>query len=170
MRTRTLAVAALLWSGAVWAETLEPIGVFDLETESIKGVSGLEVSDTGDSFIAVSDGGWWLEGRFERRGDVMTGVEITAIEPISGHDGFPVSARRVGDWSDAEGLALAPEGTAWVTFERWAHVWRFGQGAIGDPRKPGSTGWRAIGPRAEAVLPGTDCPFRASARPELEFG
>ncbi len=125
MRTRTLAVAALLWSGAGWAETLEPIGVFDLETESIKGVSGLEVSDTGDSFIAVSDGGWWLEGRFERRGDVMTGVEITAIEPIIGHDGFPVSARRVGDWSDAEGLALAPEGTAWVTFERWAHVWRF---------------------------------------------
>lgn len=125
MRTRTLAVAALLWSGAGWAETLEPIGVFDLETESIMGVSGLEVSDTGDSFIAVSDGGWWLEGRFERRGDVMTGVEITAIEPIIGHDGFPVSARRVGDWSDAEGLALGPEGTAWVTFERWAHVWRF---------------------------------------------
>ncbi len=36
-----------------------------------------------------------------------------------------MSARRVGDWSDAEGLAIAPDGTAWVSFERWAHVWKF---------------------------------------------
>ena len=125
MRARSLAVVATLWSGFAWAETLEPIGILDLETESIVGVSGLEVSDAGDTFIAVSDWGWWLEGRFERRGEVMTAVEITAIEPIIGQDGFPVSARRVGDWSDAEGLALAPDGTVWVSFERWAHVWRF---------------------------------------------
>jgi hypothetical protein len=36
-----------------------------------------------------------------------------------------VTARRVGDWSDAEGLAVLPDGTAYVAFERWAHVARY---------------------------------------------
>ena len=125
MRARAFAIIAAFWPALAAAEALEPIGVFDLETESIIGVSGLEVSPDGSGFIAVTDRGWWLEGRFEREGDAIAAVEIEAIEPIIGQDGFPVSARRVGDWSDAEGLAIAPNGTAWVAFERWAHVWRF---------------------------------------------
>lgn len=125
MRSRSLALIAALWPAFGWPETLEPIGVVELETESIFGVSGLEVSPDGGGFVAVTDRGWWLEGRFARRGELMTGIEVLRIEPIIGQNGFPVSARRVGDWSDAEGLALAPDGTAWVAFERWAHVWRF---------------------------------------------
>ena len=125
MLARSLAIVAIFWGSFGWAEALEPIGIYELETDSVLGLSGLVVSDTGDTFVAVADRGWWVEGRFERRGEVMTAVEITAIEPIIGQDGFPVSARRVGDWSDAEGLAIAPDGTAWVSFERWARVWRF---------------------------------------------
>ncbi len=125
MRARSLAVIAALWPAFAWPAALEHIGVLEIETESIIGVSGLEVSDDGENFIAVTDRGWWLEGRFERRGELMTAVDIQIIEPIIGQDGFPVAARRVGDWSDAEGLAVAPDGTAWVAFERWAHVWRF---------------------------------------------
>ena len=44
---------------------------------------------------------------------------------MMGPDGLPVSARRVNDWSDAEGLALTEDGAAWVSFERWAHVWKY---------------------------------------------
>ncbi|MGR3511434.1 MAG: esterase-like activity of phytase family protein [Paracoccaceae bacterium] len=125
MRTRPLALIAALWPAIGWSETLELIGAFQLETETVIGVSGLEVTPDGMGFVAVADRGWWLEGLFQREGDAITAVDIERVEPIIGQDGFPVSARRVGDWSDAEGLALAPDGTAWVSFERWAHVWRF---------------------------------------------
>jgi hypothetical protein len=127
MRSRSFALILSLWPTIGWADALELIGVLELETDSIVGVSGLEVTPDGGSFLAISDRGWWLEGLFTRRGEVMTDVEIQRIEPIIGQDGFAVAARRVGDWSDAEGLALAPDGTAWVAFERWAHVWRFDQ-------------------------------------------
>lgn len=125
MRPRTLALIVTLWPVFASAETLEPIGVFELETESVQGVSALEVSEDGNAYVAISDRGWWVTGRFERRGGIMTGASIDRIEPIIGQDGFPVTARRVGDWADSEGLAIAPDGTAWVSFERWAHVWRF---------------------------------------------
>lgn len=125
MRTRPLALVITLWPAVCWSETLELIGAFQLETETVIGVSGLEVTPDGMGFVAVADRGWWLEGQFQREGDAITAVDIERVEPIIGQDGFPVSARRVGDWSDAEGLALAPDGTAWVSFERWAHVWRF---------------------------------------------
>lgn len=125
MRTRSLAIVAMIWPGFVWPGSLEAVGSFEIATETIAGVSGLEVSDDGIQFTAVTDRGWWLEGRFQREGGVISSVDIETIQPIIGQDGFPVSARRVGDWSDAEGLAIAPDGTAWVSFERWAHVWRF---------------------------------------------
>ncbi|MCG6882973.1 MAG: esterase-like activity of phytase family protein [Silicimonas sp.] len=117
-------ILPMLASPAVAGE-LELVGTFDLETETVIGVSGLEVSADGASFVAVGDRGWWIEGRFDRRGGILNGVEIENVSAIIGQDGFPVPARRVGDWSDAEGLAVAPDGTAWVSFERWAHVWRF---------------------------------------------
>jgi hypothetical protein len=125
MRASPFALTLALWPTLVSAGSLEPIGSYAWETEQVIGVSGIEVSQDGDGFVAVGDKGWWIEGRFLRRGEVITGVDLQRIEPIIGQDGFPVSARRVGDMSDAEGLALAPDGTAYVSFERWAHVWRF---------------------------------------------
>ena len=121
-------VALILWSLTplpAWAEALELIGRFEWSTESIVGVSGIEITDDGNGFLSVGDRGWWLEGRFQRAGGQINGVQITRLEAIIGQDGLPVAARRVGDWSDAEGLAIAPDGTTWVSFERWAHVWRF---------------------------------------------
>ncbi|NNE82068.1 MAG: esterase-like activity of phytase family protein [Silicimonas sp.] len=118
----TLALMAPL---SAWSESLELIGRFGWQSESFVGVSGIEVSADGREFISVADRGWWLEGQFIREGEKITGVQIRRLEAIIGQDGLPVAARRVGDWSDAEGLAIAPDGTAWVTFERWAHVWWF---------------------------------------------
>ena len=108
-----------------WSDTLELIGRFAWETESVIGISGIEITEAGNGFLSVSDRGWWLEGRFQRDGDRIVGVQITRLDSITGQDGLPVPARRVGDLSAAEGLALAPDGTAWVSFERWAHVWWF---------------------------------------------
>lgn len=127
MRNHIVALTLALGAAAASAETLEVIGVYEWETESVVGASGLEVSEDGSRFVAVGDQGWWIDGRFERQGAQITGIAEFDIQPIRGQDGLPVSARRIGDWSDAEGLALAPDGTAWVSFERWAHVWRFDQ-------------------------------------------
>ncbi len=126
MLKRLVAVILSMQPVLASAETLEAIGLYAWETESIQGISGLEVTDDGAGFVAVSDRGWWIEGRFDRKGDAIVGVDLDGIRPIIGNDGLPVAARRVGDWSDAEGLAFAPDGSAYVAFERWAHVSRFG--------------------------------------------
>ena len=59
--------------------------------------------DDGDASLAARDSIRRIE------------LEIERLEALYGQNGYPVSARRVGDWSDAEGLAIAPDGTAWVS-------------------------------------------------------
>lgn len=125
MLQRFVPLILALWPAQVLAEAVELIGVFEWDTEAVIGISGIEITDDGAGFIAVSDRGWWVSGDFEREVETVTNVEITDLQPIIGSDGYPVSARRVGDRSDAEGLAIAPDGTAWVSFERWTRVWRF---------------------------------------------
>jgi hypothetical protein len=127
MRSYIVALIFALLAAPVAAVDLTLINRYAWDTKSIVGLSGIEVTEDGSGFLAVGDRGWWLQGRFKRNGDRIEGVDIERLEAIKGSDGLPVSARRVGDWSDAEGLALAPDGTAWVSFERWAHVWRYDQ-------------------------------------------
>lgn len=117
--------AAFMLGGGVQADTLTHIGTFTWDTDVVQGVSGLEVSDDGNTFYAVADRGWYLEGSFAREGDVITDLTLDRLLPILGNNGLPVSARRIADWSDAEGLARAPDGTYWISFERWAHVSRY---------------------------------------------
>ena len=117
-----LALAQPLVAGA---ETLEFIGQFDLETEAVIGISGIEVSDDGMDFTTVSDAGWWFNGTFVREGGQIVDIIETTVAPILSSDGMPVAARRVGDWSDAEGLAVLPDGRLWVSFERWPRVARY---------------------------------------------
>lgn len=111
---------AVLWSPAA----ADPVRI-DISAQHVVGVSGIEVVDAGAGFVAVSDAGWFLTGQLQRQDGVLVGGEVTRVEPILGGNGFPVRARRVGDWSDAEGLAFAPDGTMYVSFERWARVARF---------------------------------------------
>ena len=129
MRANPLAIAlAGTLTVPALADTVEPIARFTWETEVISGLSGLEIEPNGAAFTAVGDRGFWLTGRLERSGIEITGVTVERIAPIIGLDGNPVAARRVGDWSDSEGLAIHPDGTAWVSFERWAHVSRYDNG------------------------------------------
>jgi hypothetical protein len=116
--------ALLLAVGAAAADRLTPVATFDWSTPSVIGLSGLEVSADGTRFHAVSDRGWILGGRFEREDGTITAVLPDSLLPILGQDGLPAAARRAGDWSDAEGLAMAPDGTLWISFERWARVAR----------------------------------------------
>jgi hypothetical protein len=118
-------LASLVWGVAAQGDTLTHIGTFTWPSNVIVGLSGLEVSEDGRLFYAVGDRGWYLSGEFERDGNQIVGLNIQQLLPILGNDGLPVSARLVGDWSDAEGLAIAPDGTYWISFERWARVSRY---------------------------------------------
>ena len=120
-------IAVCVLPQVTFSEEFEFIGKFDWETESVMGLSGVEITENGNGFYAISDRGWWLEASLQRKNGRVSGVEIKRMAGMKGPDGLPVSARRVGDWSDAEGLALTADGTAWVAFERWAHVWKYDQ-------------------------------------------
>jgi hypothetical protein len=124
--TRALATAAfalaLLPGGPAHADSLDHIATTDWPSPSFVGLSGLELSDDGHRFYAISDRGWLLKGHFAREDGRIVDVTLDALHPILGQDGLPVAARRIGDWSDAEGLAMAPDGRYWISFERWARV------------------------------------------------
>lgn len=132
---RSSSVALILAGFALPANgsDIASIGQFDWKTDLIAELSGLEVSDDGNEFWAIGDRGYWMSGRFERDGDAIIGIEVKKIGALKGENGHPVSARRIGDWSDAEGLAMAADGRFWVSFERWAHVWRYDRGLGGIP-------------------------------------
>jgi hypothetical protein len=125
MRASLVALIACLALPAA-ADELQFVGVADWRFEAANGVSGLEMSEDGSRFWAVSDRGWHLSGTVTRNPDgALDKITVTRVTPLLGLDGLPVSARRVGDWSDAEGLAILPDGTAYVAFERWARVARY---------------------------------------------
>lgn len=125
MRASLVALTLALAAPAGAAELLH-LGTIQWGGEAINGVSGLEVSDDGSAFWAVSDQGWFLKGQFKRDGGRIADVILDDLLPIRGSDGLPVAARRVGDHADAEGLAMMPgDNGFYVTFERWARAARF---------------------------------------------
>jgi hypothetical protein len=125
MRANLVALIACLALPAA-ADELQFVGAADWGFDAANGVSGLEMSDDGSRFQAVGDRGWYLTGAVTRNADgSLDKITVTRVTPLLGLDGYPASARRVGDWSDAEGLAILPDGTAYVAFERWARVMRY---------------------------------------------
>ena len=118
----------LLCVAPLSAQSAEPVQhthTYVWTTEAVVGLSGIEVEDGGAAFRAIGDRGWYLSGRFERTGGAISGVTLADYLPILGIDGWPVAARRVGDLSDAEGLAVAADNTMWISFERWTRVVRY---------------------------------------------
>ena len=136
MRQNPLALilAATLAPTTAGADTAVPVSRFAWQTDLIIGLSGIELDETGTKATLIGDRGYWAEATIQRTGRDIIGVELHSVAPILGPNGYPVAARRVGDWSDAEGLAISPDGRAWVSFERWAHVWRYDDGLSGDAR------------------------------------
>jgi hypothetical protein len=100
------------------------------------GMSGLEISDDGLRFTALSDRGGWTSGRLLRDGSGrITGIEAAPVQPLRGKGKEPLAAGR----NDSEGLAIAPDGTAYVSFEGVARVLRYarmGAGAENLPTPP----------------------------------
>ncbi len=99
------------------------------------GFSGLAVLDEGKSLIAISDRGTWVEADLRRdRDGSLTGASLTASGPILGVRGTALQ----GEEADAEDLAIAPDGSVYLSFEHFHRVRRYPSlgGPAGTVRGP----------------------------------
>ncbi len=101
------------------------IGAFALvmpDDPDFGGFSAIELSPDGGSFIAVTDRARWTSGNILRD----DGGKITALHPertrvLKGANDRPLVGRMI----DSEGIAVAPDGTIYVSFEQRARVVRY---------------------------------------------
>ena len=113
------------------------------------GLSGLEITETGNRLFAIGDRGQIVTARVERDAEGMLGLSDLRVWPLRNPDGKEVH----GLSADAEGLALAEDGTLFVSFEGRGRVWRLSAEASrfrppSDQFRPRSSG----GGRARAAL------------------
>ena len=102
----------------VWSESWDRFG----------GFSAIEITDDGAGFIALSDRALLVSGGFTRADGAITGITVTERAPLLDDAG----RRLTGDRADSEGLALAPDGTLFISFEGVARV-RSQMGLTGIP-------------------------------------
>ena len=86
------------------------------------GWSGLEVVVEGNRLYALSDRGAWTEADIQRddQGRIAA-VQVAPVRVLEGAGDLPLP----GDSHDSEGLAIARDGTAYVSFEGPARVMRY---------------------------------------------
>ena len=83
------------------------------------GFSALHISPDGRDFVALSDAGAYATGQFQRSTDGhITGITSTVPVHLKGRLGIPLFHGR----ADSEGLAIAPDGQMFVSFEGPARV------------------------------------------------
>ncbi|PTE22928.1 hypothetical protein C5F48_04410 [Cereibacter changlensis JA139] len=86
------------------------------------GLSGIEVSEAGDTITLLSDRGSWTRGRLQRDAEGrIVAVDLAPMQPLKGRGEAPLERSR----SDSEGLAIAADGAAYVSFEGAARVLRY---------------------------------------------
>jgi hypothetical protein len=117
--------------------------VFDWDHDAawFGGLSGLETSDDGRRFYAVSDRGHLLRGTLMRDEDRLTGVVITEDMALRDDKGeireFP--------HTDAEGLALDGEERLFVSFEHAHRILRYDTWGANAIWPSYTRSWRALG-------------------------
>lgn len=133
-RVRLLAaLVAALWVVACTAAGGDAVwlGSYHWETDerALGGFSGLEITDDGTRAILLSDRALLVEATISRDAEGrIDGVEVTDRARLRDSDG----ARLRGRHADSEGLALAPDGTLYISFEGDARITRQ-QGLHGQP-------------------------------------
>ncbi len=96
------------------------------------GFSGLWRSPDGARIVAISDHGNWLTATLERSATRLTGLGYAVLAPILNARGEAVSGTKS---FDTEGLAILPDGTAYISIERTHEILRFNFGKAGSLEK-----------------------------------
>jgi hypothetical protein len=100
------------------------------------GLSALSVSGDGGRLVAISDQGGWLAAQlaYDERGHLagVTGARMGVLHSPSGR---PLEGK---EFQDAESMAILPDGSVMVGFERHHRLWRFPAGgmALDNPPMP----------------------------------
>lgn len=81
--------------------------------EGFGGFSGLELSENGIDFFAISDKGMLATGKLIREDGLITGIARTALIPLL----LPPEDRDSPTMSDSEGLTTGADGRLYVSFE-----------------------------------------------------
>lgn len=110
--------ALLIWLAPLAAQadpTLLPNGAFTWYAEApwFGGLSAAEVSPDGAKITVISDRGRLLQAKLTRTDGQITNATITASRQLAGADGKKLRGR----YTDAEGLAIANTGAAFISFE-----------------------------------------------------
>ena len=136
MRRSLIALALLAGCGQVLGQStatgVSQTGrfVWSVDEETFGGLSAIELSADGSRYLALSDRGTIWSGTIERRGNAITALTVDASRVLRMSDGALVGPGT----SDSEGLALAPDGTAFVSFEGPARVVAYGD--LSGPGQP----------------------------------
>ena len=113
------------------------------DAEEFGGFSGLAVTSDGRWLTAVTDRGSWLtaELQYDASGDLV-GLTSAVMDRLLDPNGRPLET---GRQSDAESLAVAPDGAVLIAFEREHKIWRYSDGVHAVPEPLHKTdGFRGI--------------------------
>lgn len=100
------------------------VGAFPwrMDDPNFGGLSAIELADDGMSFLALSDRGGWTRGQITRDPEGrIAAIDARPIRLLRGRSEAPLEAGR----NDSEGLAVAADGTVYVSFENIARVLRY---------------------------------------------
>ena len=104
--------------------------VWETGVEGLYGFSAIEVSDTGAAFTVIGDAGQVVRGRIHREDGRIAGLRQWEFTMLRTTAGVPVDGRL----SDSEGLAIGPDGRAFVSFEQVHRVWAYDD--LDGPARP----------------------------------
>ena len=107
-------VGRLIWRGGI---------AMTSNSRNFGGWSDLVVSPDNRTLTSISDTGPWFTAAIERdaKGN-LTGLRQATIGPMRDLKGQPLADK---SWGDAEGMALMPDGSWIVSFERHHRIWRY---------------------------------------------
>ncbi|MES0825698.1 esterase-like activity of phytase family protein [Ruegeria sp. SCP11] len=110
--------SALLLAASAWAVEVKTATHLSSYTwrhsaDWFGGFSALQVSDNGRQIVVLSDSAVLARAVIERDGDEITGVRFTGDWPVLSSKGRPMS----GKAGDSEGIAVAPDGSYYISFE-----------------------------------------------------
>lgn len=130
------------------------------------GFSALEIEPDGLGFTALSDRIMLVRGRLWRdAAGAVAGVEAAPPEPLLDIHGQPLRGLR----ADSEGLAIAPDGTMWISFEGRARVRREGRDGAPPELLPAHPDFAKMGPNAALEPLAVDARGHLWTLPETPF-
>lgn len=96
--------------------------VWQMEDDNFGGLSGIELSEDGQSFLAITDRGGWTRGTIARDADgLISAIDAQPVRLLRGRFEAALDTGR----NDSEGLAVTADGTIYISFENVARVLRY---------------------------------------------